>query len=155
MNTSELYKYVANTFIDLSLSENIEVTNMKLQKLMYFFYKDYCQKNEKPPFEQKFEAWQYGPVLQELYDKISTYGKKPIDNFIKDCDGNYFGIGINNDKIYSCIINVWVKLKYYNALTLSDFTHQNHGAWKKAREENLREIPVDYVIKEDDLVDGR
>lgn len=43
------------------------ITNLKLQKIMFFTYVDYYRKyNEELLFEDQFEAWVYGPVIPEL-----------------------------------------------------------------------------------------
>ena len=51
------------------------ITNLKLQKLLYYMQGYYLAVFGKPLFEEDIEAWQYGPVVPKSYDKFSTYGK--------------------------------------------------------------------------------
>lgn len=55
---------VANTFLDRAKKEKIDISPMKLQKLIYILYKVYLQKNGFKLFEERFEVWQYGPARQ-------------------------------------------------------------------------------------------
>ena len=63
------------TIIDVAnyiLDKMGELTTMKLQKLTY-----YCQAwslawDEKPLFEDDFEAWANGPVSRKLYDSMQV-----------------------------------------------------------------------------------
>jgi uncharacterized phage-associated protein len=55
------------------------VTNLKLQKLVY-----YCQAwslalREKPLFDEKIKAWVHGPVIPQLYHRFKSAGNQPID----------------------------------------------------------------------------
>lgn len=77
------------TIIDVAnyiLDKMGELTTMKLQKLTY-----YCQAwslawDEKPLFDDDFEAWANGPVSRRLYDKHKGdfIVKKPYDDNYKN-----------------------------------------------------------------------
>ncbi len=44
------------------------ITNLKLQKILYFAQAYYLAVLRKPLFSDEIEAWQYGPVVREVYD---------------------------------------------------------------------------------------
>ncbi len=52
--------------------------NDKLQKLCYFAYAWYLTFFGERLFEERFEAWERGPVCPELFDKYKKYRKSPI-----------------------------------------------------------------------------
>lgn len=54
------------------------VTNTKLQKLLYFVQGSYLAKHNKKAFEDNIIAWEYGPVVKDIYYKYSLYGAEPI-----------------------------------------------------------------------------
>lgn len=54
--------------ICLKLRElNQNITNLRLQKLLYFIQAVYLVNFEEPAFNSKIEAWPYGPVVPEAY----------------------------------------------------------------------------------------
>lgn len=54
------------------------VTNIKLQKLLYFTQGVYLAKYNKLAFKDNIIAWRYGPVVKDIYYKYSLYGAEPI-----------------------------------------------------------------------------
>ena len=65
---------VANAFI-LRHGSDIDITNLVLNKLVYFAQVESLRATGKPLFEDKIEAWSYGPVERNVYftfQKIRT-----------------------------------------------------------------------------------
>lgn len=54
------------------------MTNDRLQKLCYFAYAWYLTFFGERLFEERFEAWEKGPVCPELFQKYGRYGLRPI-----------------------------------------------------------------------------
>ena len=44
---------------------NNDLTNLKLQKILYFAQAEHLKKYNQKLFNQDIEAWQYGPVVRE------------------------------------------------------------------------------------------
>jgi len=64
---------------------NLNVTNLQLQKVMYFVIQDYLRDHNgiefiKKIYNRPFESWQYGPVEPDIYYRYSQYGSMPIIN---------------------------------------------------------------------------
>ena len=55
------------------------ITNLKLQKILYFLDMTYLVNVGERLIDENFEAWQYGPVVKEVYDKYSSYAASPIE----------------------------------------------------------------------------
>ena len=55
------------------------ITNMVLQKLVYYAQGFHLALQGEPLFGEEIEAWEHGPVLPDLYDSYKIYGKSPID----------------------------------------------------------------------------
>lgn len=69
---------VAEYIIYEAQKRKMPVTNIKLQKLLYFVQGVYLAKHNKKAFEDDIIAWKYGPVVKDIYYKYSLYGAEPI-----------------------------------------------------------------------------
>ena len=72
---------VANAFI--TLAGDTGVSPMKLQKLVYFAHGWHLAINDAPLVSRHFEAWQFGPVIPELYREFKRFGSSNVDCFAK------------------------------------------------------------------------
>ena len=65
-----------------STQDNYDVyeglTHLKVQKLLYFADGVNLAVNDKPLFKEKIYAWQHGPVVKEVYEKLKVNGNKDI-----------------------------------------------------------------------------
>lgn len=53
---------------------NLSITQLKLQKLLYFIEAYYMAKYDKDNlYEDNFLAWTYGPVCKRVYDKYKIF----------------------------------------------------------------------------------
>lgn len=67
--------------IDRCIYQGNPISNLQLQKILYFLQSVYCRATEGSLiFPDEFEAWPYGPVLPEVYDEYSCYGASVIDD---------------------------------------------------------------------------
>lgn len=61
------------------------VTNLRLQKLLYFIQASFIQETGEPCFGEEIQAWTYGPVVPDAYRFFRKYGSciLPPDFFSK------------------------------------------------------------------------
>lgn len=124
---------VANTFLDIGFKESIDISPMKLQKLIYILYKEYIKETNIKLFDENFETWKYGPVLPSVYNAFKKYGSKPIKNFVFNEDDTYTTLTLNKgSKFYEVFYDVWNKYKDMSGTYLSALTHKEGTAWRKA-----------------------
>jgi len=71
---------VCNNILTRAFQENIPVSPMKLQKLMYFVSCEYVKATGKDLLSENFGVWQYGPVLPSLYDEFKSFTISPSPN---------------------------------------------------------------------------
>lgn len=70
---------VANYFLSLADEEaGDQLSNMKLQKLLYYAQGFALAINGGPLFAEPIEAWTHGPVVPEIYHSFKTFGSGPI-----------------------------------------------------------------------------
>ena len=117
----------------------MKCTHLKLQKLVYFCYAEYLSKMNKKLFTDSIYAFQYGPVVETIYNKYRDSGSYEIDNtknisirkslemparsritFAKD--------GLNK---WSIIDKTIEKYGDMTAVDLVELTHQKGSPWDK------------------------
>lgn len=54
------------------------MSNLKLQKLVYYAQGFHLAMTDSPLFEEPIEAWEHGPVCVPLYQKYKQYGSDAI-----------------------------------------------------------------------------
>jgi len=119
---------VANYLIFLASQENQEkeregITNLKLQKILYFAQSYYLAKLGKQLFVENLEAWNYGPVVIEVYRKFKRHRSNPII-IAKDKS-------ILTEKDKEVLRKIWDTFGGYSASRLVDIVHA-HTPWKEA-----------------------
>ena len=74
--------------------KNRTISNLKLQKLLYFVQAEFLVNKGKPCFSDPIEAWDFGPVVPTVYHKYLVYGSASIP-YVED---NNLIIFSKNDK---------------------------------------------------------
>lgn len=128
MDTKVSALAVANYFIQKSKKDNIPVTHLKLQKLTYLAHGWYLAIYNTPLYDDDVVAWQYGPVLIEIYNVFKSYRKLPIHEL------GYSQIQgkrpqVEDESILSFLDEIWNIYKDLDAVTLVNITHAIGGPW--------------------------
>lgn len=123
---------VANYFIQKSFDTGIELTQMKLLKLVYIahgWHRGYFSTNL---INDAVQAWRYGPVIPDLYRKIRHYGREiidaPIEGYGLPGDGNPQNAPPNENTI-ALLDKVWDVYSEYTGVQLSAMTHRKGTPW--------------------------
>lgn len=69
---------IANFVLDLAEARGVDVSNLSINKIVYFLHANYLAQFDKPLVTAKIEAWEYGPVFRELYREFKGFCDKPI-----------------------------------------------------------------------------
>ncbi len=70
---------ICNLMLNEADRDGTRVTNLALQKLLYFAHARYLIEATTPLVSGYFEAWQYGPVHPAAYRAFKSAGDRPID----------------------------------------------------------------------------
>ena len=148
--------YAANNMIRRANEQGVNLTNLKLQKLLYILYAKYYVETKDALFSNRFEAWQYGPVLSDIYEIFKEEGSKPITEYRPDANGKV--LVVSEAGVFgACFDYIWGKYARQSASYLVDMTHgkvenpeQRKVAWQLAVEElGLGAFMDDDEIKKD------
>lgn len=99
------------------------ISNLELQKLLYIA--QLRHKRQHPGgrlIDAIFQAWDYGPVIPELYYKVSVFGSDPVKNVFHGVTDTY---DVLDDDLYASVDEMIGK----SAGKLVELTHRRGGAW--------------------------
>lgn len=64
--------------IKYSNDQDYGVSNLKLQKILYFIQAYFLIQTNHPCFKESIEAWDFGPVVPDVYKQYKAYGGTDI-----------------------------------------------------------------------------
>lgn len=79
---------VANYLLDRADARGMPLTNLALNKILYFCHAWHLARFEKPLLATRFEAWDHGPVVPSVYHQFKGNKERPITNRAKRIDLN-------------------------------------------------------------------
>lgn len=128
---------IANYFLWKAQRENQELlSNMKLQKLVYYSQGLHLAFFDSPLFNDKIEAWMYGPVVPDLYHAYKRHEAGGIP-----ADSN-FDPSIIDDNTKELLDDVFNVFGQFSAIRLMEIAHSDK-CWKDAGIKN--EITMDSM----------
>lgn len=111
---------IAKYMIAYCYRKGSPISNLKLQKMMYYLWIDYYKKTQTPLFIEDICAWQLGPVVPEVYYEFCSYAGTPI---LKEYDIRLSEI---DDTIVREIIDRYIDV---SASCLVSKTHRKGSPW--------------------------
>ena len=146
-------KSLANLILDWSDQKEINISHMKLQKIVYFCHADFLVSFETPLILQQFEAWEYGPIIPSLFDEFKLFGATPITGRASRFDP----VSCHRECAPPCLLGEFespVRASFevyarYTAATLSNMSHMERGPWDAALKRFERGSPKGRSIEND------
>ncbi len=114
------------------------ISNLKLQKLVYYAQGYYLAIFDKPLFNEEIEAWTHGPVVPELYHRFKEHGATSIPA-ISDLDISKF-----DDEVQGFLDEVYDVFNQFSGWTLRNMTHEELP-WKQ-HEATASVIPKNTLL---------
>lgn len=110
---------IAKYVIDKCTNDRYPISNLQLQKILYYIQREFLQQGKKA-FPENIEAWQFGPVVPEVYKQYCGFGALPIRM--------RYNVFIHSNDKY--IINPIIeKKRILNAWDMVNDTHSPGKAW--------------------------
>lgn len=129
---------VANCFLYLDETNDGDgISNLKLQKLVYYAQGFYSALFDKHLFNNEISAWTHGPVVQELYHNCKQYGRNSIPL------ASDFDKGSLNEEEFGLIEEVFDVFGQYSAWKLRNMTHEESPWLDHESEANV--IPFEEI----------
>lgn len=115
---------IANELLKLAYeSEGDPMTNLKLQKMLYYQQGFHLAYFGEPLFNEEIEAWMYGPVVPCVYNTYESNGRMGIE------PNNDISVEFANDEELRLFIKVYDIYGQYSAIGLMNMTH-NEAPWQ-------------------------
>ncbi len=124
------------------------ISNLKLQKLVYYAQGFHLALHDAPLFRERIEAWEHGPVVPELYREYKAFGSASIPA-PRDFDPHEY-----SPEVTRLLDEVYDVFGQYSAWKLRNMTHEERP-WIDAYENGergrvitpaaMREYFKDYV----------
>ncbi|MDM8012211.1 MAG: DUF4065 domain-containing protein [Parasphingorhabdus sp.] len=124
---------IANWLLAYADENDVGLSNMSLNKLVYFIHEYMLVKFSRRISAAKIEAWEHGPVFRELYRSFKKFGDKSITS-----KASMFDAKLNS------VVEVEPKISYHDGLLmreaiddllrlpasiLRDISHASGSAW--------------------------
>lgn len=117
---------VASYIIQRCNSQNKTISNLKLQKILYFVQAEFLVTKNQPCFAEEIQAWDFGPVVPIVYQKYKVFGGANIPvlgKFKKDTIISKYDQNLINDIMDECT-------QYPTSILVKITQHQT--PWEKA-----------------------
>ncbi len=148
--------YVAAYAINRAIEVGSPISNLSLQKILYYIQAAFLVEKNEVAFSEPILAWKYGPVVESVYHEYKIHSNSCIDRKIVsrqyfDFDSeDYFivqKIDLDNEiesadmMIFNKIIDSKCKI---NPLKLVQLTHEEQP-WKEANLNGNTIIDIDSI----------
>jgi putative zinc finger/helix-turn-helix YgiT family protein len=120
------------------------ISNMKVQKLLYYVQGWHLAFYDRPLFKENFEAWVFGPVIPSIYGRFKKYGSGHLNEEISE-------VNLPED-VENHVFSV---LAVYGKETAGRLVKKSHeeDPWQKARNGCPEGAPCENIISKEDIKD--
>ncbi|MCD8148453.1 MAG: DUF4065 domain-containing protein [Clostridiales bacterium] len=110
---------IAKYIIDKCTKDMRPISNLQLQKILYYVQKEFLQ-HGSIAFSEEIEAWQFGPVVPNVYRQYCGFGAIPIRMS--------YEVDLESDdaKIIDVVVE---KKRILNPWDMVNDTHSKGKAW--------------------------
>lgn len=134
---------IAKYVIDKCTHDGVPISNLQLQKILYFIQLNFLKILDKIAFNNDIEAWQHGPVVPDVYSLYSGYGGTKIymtDENIR----KMFNSNIEKE----IVDKVTILCRSLDAWELVERTHKSGTPWSHVYTGRPNEIIPVKLIRE-------
>lgn len=144
---------IANRFLEIAQSEGKQLTNMQLQKLVYFAHGWHLALTGKPLLTDAVKAWNFGPVIPPLYNSLKVFGNGLVTEPImrkNQVPGEPPVVVEETLSPYEeqLLRRVWQVYGHMTGSQMSYLTHQPGTPWETVWNEEKFSVIPDELIKE-------
>jgi uncharacterized phage-associated protein len=129
---------IANMILDQFDADLLEISNLKMNKLLYFAHGFFRSRFGERLIRNHFEAWENGPVVRVVFDAFKQNGRSPIRNraFVfdylvgREVPAREAGLAKHHREYIFSVVDYYSK---FNVGQLVGLTHRTDTPWHRAR----------------------
>lgn len=120
------------------------LSNLEMQKVLYIAQMLHLGRTGKPLFTNRFEAWDYGPVVPDLYHAVKGFRYEAVQDV--------FQVPFFEEESieFLSVCDALTMTRHLSPGQLISYTHRPGGAWEAHRKPNVRgeTIPLADIREE-------
>lgn len=128
---------VANRFLELAKAKEQQLTQMQLLKLVYIAHGWMLGLSGRRLIDQPIEAWQYGPVVRDIYNATRGAGREPVYGPLWAPSGALDG---EQDDMIRQVFDLYGNM---SGIALSNITHMPNTPWALTYKPGAFGTPID------------
>lgn len=126
---------IGRWFVAWANADEADLSNMKLQKILYYAQGHHLGRTGTPLFTDPIQAWSHGPVVPPVYRAFKTFGSSDI---VLTEDFQWDSV---DEETTDLLLDVWKQYGGLAAWRLRDMTH-GEAPWVDAFEEGVTHIEI-------------
>lgn len=131
---------VSNYIISYCNSIGKKITNLELQKVLYFVAGEFFRISGRDVIAEDFESWQLGPVIPVVYDTFSIYGGNPLKPVSTKAKISPEDTEVINRVVDRCIgMTAWELVRKTNETDPWKRTYSMFGRWARISKLSMKE----------------
>ena len=136
---------VADAILKIAKVRGQQLTPMQLVKLTYIAHGWSLGLRGRDLFRNRIEAWQYGPVIPDLYHATKAFGRAPIP---LESVGDVSQVGVAPEDM-QLLEGVYSKYGHLDGIALSYLTHTAGTPWTQVYRHGVMhiDIPDDLIAR--------
>lgn len=134
-------RLVANRFLELADADGRALTPMQVLKLVYIAHGWDLGLYGRPLIDQPVEAWQYGPVIRDVYAAMKGFGGGAVIGPLPLSYGaRAESLSKNEDELVKRVYDLYGKM---SGVQLSKITHMQGTPWQQTYTPAKHSVEID------------
>lgn len=130
---------VGRELVALAKAEDRQLTPLEVMKLVYISHGWHLGYLSQSLLTEEVEAWQYGPVVPDLYQKLKQYRASPVLAIPEDASDFTDKLDSNQKALIKSVYNSY---KHLRGIQLSSLTHQPGTPWSVTWEKHGKNATI-------------
>lgn len=120
---------ISNYIIKYCMEKDYKITNLRLQKILYYVQGYFFKAYDQPAFLEEIVAWPYGPVVPEAYYNFCSFCRDDLCLY-ENIEYDFSSISKEEKKYINTIVDIC------SNISVTELVNKTHSEepWKTTRE---------------------